>query len=112
MRVDHLPNGQPDTNELEWFLNKAVGEAQWLMTTDWLFTDPPEVEEHGQTVPVLVPEVVAVRLLLSDLEGPVQRVVHDHPVVGIEGRRWRWAAFAAQSNDRGEGRFPWELAHG
>lgn len=41
MRVDYLPNGQPDTNGLEWFLNKAVGESQWLMTTDWLFSDPP-----------------------------------------------------------------------
>jgi len=112
MRVDHLPSGQPDTNGLEWFLNEAVGENQWMMTTDWLFTDPPEVAEHGHTVPVLVPEEVAVRLLLTDLEGPTQRVVCDHPVVGAEGRRWRHISFIARPNDQGQGRFPWELAHG
>ena len=108
LRIDHLPNGKPNTAELECFLNKAIGENQWLMTTDWLFTDPPEVAEHGQTVPVLVPEEVAVRLVLTDLEGPLQRVVRDHPVVGVEGRRWRWAAFVAQPNEQFRGRFPWE----
>lgn len=112
MRVDHLPNGKPDTAELECFLNKAIGENQWLMTTDWLFTDPPEVAQHGLTVPVIVPEAVAVRLVLTDLERPLQRVVRDHPVVGVEGRRWRWAAFVARPNNQHQGRFPWEPSHG
>lgn len=54
------------------------------MTTEWLFTDPPEVAERGQTGPVLVREEVAVRLLLTDLVGLIERVVCDHPVVGVE----------------------------
>lgn len=109
MRVDHLPNGDFDTNALEWFLDTAIGANQWLMVTEWLFTDPPDEEEHGQTVPVLVPEDVAARLVLTDLEGPTPRVVSDHPVVGAHARRWRWAAFARQPNDQAKGRFPWEL---
>lgn len=108
MRVDALPGGRIDTDALEWLLNDAVGPNRWLMTTQWLFADPPNEEEHGQTVPVLVPEEVAVRLVLTDLEGPIQRVVRDHPVVGVEARRWRWAAIVARPNDQGEGRFPWE----
>ena len=108
LRVDHLPNGDLDTHALELFLDTAIGPNQWLMTTEWLFTDPPDEEEHGQTLPVLVPESVAVRLVLTDLEGPLQRVVRDHPVVGVEARRFRWAAFVARPNDQGKGRFPWE----
>ena len=111
MRVDHSPTGDLDTLGLENFLDRAVGSNQWLMTTEWLFTEPPDEEEHGQTVPVLVPEEVAVRLLLTDLEGPIQRVVSDHPVFGVEGRRWRWAAFVARPNDQHKAYFPWESAH-
>lgn len=110
MRVEVQPSGDADTTPLEWFLNKAVGPNQWLMTTEWLFSDQPDEDEHGQTVPVLVPEEVAVRLVLSDLEGSGQRVVSDHSVVGVEARRWRWAAFVARPNDQGVGCFPWECA--
>lgn len=112
MRVDHTPTGDLDTHGLECFLNAAIGQEQWLMTTEWLFTDPPDRNEHGQTVPVVVPEDVAVRLVLTDLEGPIRRVVSDHPVVGVEARRWRWAAFAARPNNAGQGRFPWEATNG
>jgi len=108
MRVDHLQNGQLDTDGLERFLNEAIGEVQWLMTTEWLFTDPPVSEGQEQTVPVLVPEELAVRLLLTDLESPSHRIIGDHPVVGVEARRWRWAAFVARPNDQGQGYFPWE----
>jgi len=110
LRVEHLPSGDLNTHALERFLDNAIGPAQWLMTTEWLFTDPPDEQEHGQTVPVIVPEDVAVRLILTDLEGPTRRVVRDHLVEGVEGRRWRWAAFAARPNDLGKGRFPWEAA--
>jgi hypothetical protein len=110
MRVDHLPNGDLDTHGLERFLDAAIGPNQWL-TTEWLFADPPDQEEHGLTVPVLVPEEVATRLVLTDLEGPLQRIVSDHPVVGVDARRWRWAAFAARPNTHGEGRFPWEVVN-
>lgn len=108
MRVDVLPNGDLDTPRLEWFLDAAVGQNQWLMTTEWLFSDQPDEQEHGLTVPVIVPEEVATRLVLTDLEGPLQRIVSDHPVVGVEARRWRWAAFVARPNNCAEGRFPWE----
>lgn len=111
LRVDVLPNGDIDINSVEWFLNNAIGPDQWLMTTEWLFSEPPDLEQHGPTVPVLVPEEVAVRLVLTDLEGPIQRVVSDHPVVGVEARRWRWAAFVTEPNDEGQGRFPWQRAH-
>lgn len=110
MRVDVQPDGDLDTTRLEWFLNDAIGLNQWLMTTEWLFSDPPDQDEHGQTVPVLVPEELAIKLVLTDLEAPDQRVVGDHSVVGVEARRWRWAAFAAQPRDDAQGRFPWERA--
>ena len=101
MRVDHLPNGDLDTHGLEQFLDAAIGPNQWLLT-EWLFADPPDQEEHGPTVPVLVPEEVATRLVLTDLEGSLQRVICDHSVVGVEARRWRWAAssFTASSSVR------------
>lgn len=108
MRVDNLPNGDCVTDGLERFLDAAIGPNQWLMTTEWLFADPPDQEGHGPTVPVLVPEEVATRLVLTDLEGPTRRVVNDHPVAGMEARRWRWAAFVARPNDQGAGHFPWE----
>lgn len=110
LRVERLPSGDLDTHALERFLDKAIGPNQWLMTTEWLFANPPDEQEHGQTVPVIVPENLAVRLILTDLEGPTRRVVRDHPVVGVEGRRWRWAAFVARPNNLGQGRFPWEAA--
>lgn len=111
LRADHLSNGELDTNRLECFLDAAIGPNQWLMTTEWLFSNQPDEDEHGQTVPVLVPEDVAVKLVLSDLEGSIRRIVSDHPVVGVEGRRWRWAAFVGRPNDQGRGRFPWEATH-
>lgn len=110
MRVDVQPDGGLDTTRLEWFLNDAIGLNQWLMTTEWLFSNPPDQDEHGHTVPVLVPEELAIKLVLTDLEGPDQRVVGDHSVVGVEARRWRWAAFVVEPNDEGRGRFPWERA--
>lgn len=110
LRVDLRPDGEFDTSALEWFLNRAIGTEQWLMTSEWLFTDPPDKGDHGPTVPVLVPEHLAVRLVLTDLEGPAQRVVADHSVSGVEARRWRWAAFVIAPNDQGRGRFPWERA--
>ena len=111
MRVDVQPVGDIDTAPLEWFLNDAIGPNQWLLTTEWLFSDQPDENEHGPTVPVLVPEEMAVKLVLTDLEGPHQRVVGDHSVVGVEARRWRWAAFVADQNDQGQGRFPWECVY-
>lgn len=108
MRVDIWPDGEIDTTSLEWFLNDAIGPNQWLLTTEWLFSDQPDQDEHGPTVPVLVPEEIAIKLVLTDLEGPHQRVVSDYSVVGVEARRWRWAAFVADQNDHGQGRFPWE----
>jgi hypothetical protein len=108
MRVDTQPDGEIDTTSLEWFLNDAIGPNQWLLTTEWLFSDQPDQDEHGPTVPVLVPEEIAIKLVLTDLEGPHQRVVSDYSVVGVEARRWRWAAFGADQNNQGQGRFPWE----
>lgn len=111
MRAATQPDGEIDTTSLEWFLNDAIGRNQWLLTTEWLFSDRPDEDEHGRTVPVLVPERLAIKLVLTDLEHPHQRVVSDHSVVGVEARRWRWAAFVADQNDQGQGRFPWERIH-
>lgn len=111
MRVDVLPSGDLDTSRLEWYLDAAIGPNQLLMTTEWLFSDQPDEEEHGPTVPVIVPEQVATRLVLTDIEGPLQRIVSDHPVLGVEARRWRWAAFVVRPSHHGEGRFPWEAVN-
>ena len=100
--------GEIDGIELEAFLNSAAGPHQWLSTTEWLFVDPPAEAEGEITVPVVLPEAVAVKAVLHDLTNEPQRIVFDHATSSGETRKWRWVAFQTAPNAQGQGRFPWE----
>lgn len=100
--------GEVDGIELEAFLNHVVGRHQWLSTTEWLFVEPP-VEAGGElTVPVVMPEAVAVKAVLHDLTNEPPRILFDHATSPSETRKWRWVAFQTAPNAQGQGRFPWE----
>ena len=100
--------GEIDGLELEAFLNDCVGRQQWLSTTEWLFVEPP-VEAGGKlTVPVVMPEAIAVKAVLHDLTNEPQRILFDHATTLGETRKWRWVAFQTAPNAQGQGRFPWE----
>lgn len=100
--------GEIDGLELEAFLNDVAGPHQWLSTTEWLFVEPP-VEAGGKlTVPVVMPEAVAVKAVLHDLTNEPQRILFDHATTPGETRKWRWVAFQTAPNAQGQGRFPWE----
>ena len=102
--------GDIDGLELELFMNRVAGPHQWISTTEWLFVEPP-VEAAGEiTVPVVVPEAVAVNAILADLTNVPPRILFDLPTSGGETRKWRWVAFQAAPNGRGHGRFPWETS--
>lgn len=99
--------GEIDGIELEAFLNSAAG-PQWLSTTEWLFVDPPAEAGGEITVPVVMPEAMAVRAVLADLTNEPRRIVFDHATTPSETRKWRWIAFQVAPNPQGQGRFPWE----
>lgn len=100
--------GEVDGLELEGFLNQIAGRHQWLSTTEWLFVEPPVEVDGKLTVPVVMPEAIAVRAVLNDLTNDPQRIVFDHSTTATETRKWRWVAFQVAPNDKGQGRFPWE----
>lgn len=100
--------GEIDGIELEVFLNEIAGPHQWLSTTEWLFVDPPSEAGDWPTVPVVMPEEVAVRAILEDLTGDPPRILFDHQTTPAERRKWRWVAFQVAPNQQGQGRFPWE----
>lgn len=100
--------GEIDGLDLEAFLNDCVGRHQWLSTTEWLFVEPPAEAEGRVTVPVVMPQDVAVRAVLSDLTNEPQRIIFDLPTTPAETRKWRWVAFQVAPNAQGQGRFPWE----
>lgn len=104
--------GEIDGLELEAFLNDVAGPHQWLSTTEWLFVEPP-VEAGGKlTVPVVMPEAVAVKAILHDLTNEPQRILFDHATSPGEIRKWRWvSSVQAVPNAEGQGRFPWECTH-
>lgn len=100
--------GEIDGLELEGFLNQIAGRHQWLSTTEWLFVEPP-VEAGGElTVPVVMPEPVAVKAVLNDLTNEQERIVFDQLTTPAETRKWRWVAFQVAPNTQGQGCFPWE----
>lgn len=100
--------GEIDGLELEAFLNDVAGPHQWLSTTEWLFVEPP-VEAGGKlTVPVVMPEAVAVKAVLHDLTNEPQLILFDHATTPGETRKWRWVAFQTAPNAQGQGCFPWE----
>lgn len=100
--------GEIDGFELECFLNDVAGHHQWLSTTEWLFVDPPAEAEERVTVPVVMPDEIAVRAILADLTNDPQRIVFDLLTTPAETRKWRWVAFQVAPNPQGQGRFPWE----
>lgn len=62
--------GEIDGLELELFMNAVAGPHQWISTTEWLFISPPAEAAGEITVPVVVPEAIAIKaslLNLSDL---------------------------------------------
>jgi hypothetical protein len=100
--------GEIDGLELEAFLNKTADRHQWLATTEWLFVEPP-IEAGGDiTVPVVMPEAIAVKAVLNDLTNEPPRILFDHATSPAETRKWRWVAFQTAPNAQGQGRFPWE----
>lgn len=100
--------GEIDGVELETFLNEVAGCHQWLSTTEWLFVEPPVEADGRVTVPVVMPQDVAVRAVLNDLTNEPQRIIFDLPTTPAETRKWRWVAFQVAPNAQGQGRFPWE----
>lgn len=100
--------GEIDGLELEAFLDDMAGHHQWLSTTEWLFVEPP-IEAGGDiTVPVVMPEAIAVKAVLNDLTNEPPRILFDHATSPAETRKWRWVAFQTAPNAQGQGRFPWE----
>lgn len=100
--------GEIDGIELEAFLNEVVARHQWLSTTEWLFVDPPAEAGDWLTVPVVMPERLALRAILEDLTNDPPRILFDHATSPAETRKWRWVAFQIAPNSQGQGRFPWE----
>lgn len=106
VRVVFDAKGEIDSTELESYLNRVVGQSQWLSTTLWLFIEPPSPEDEAVTVPVVVPERIVGRAIKND--GPRRRILFDHRTTSAETRKWRWVAFQIAPNPEGQGRFPWE----
>ena len=100
--------GEIDCLELELFMNAVAGPHQWISTTEWLFISPPAEAAGEITVPVVVPEAIAIKAILADLTNAPQRIVFDHATTPGETRKWRWVAFQTAPNAQGQGRFPWE----
>lgn len=103
--------GEIDSLELEVFLNEVAGRNQWLSTTEWLFREPPTEAGAWVTVPVVMPEAVAVRAILKDMANEPPRILFDHQTSPSERRKFRWVAFQVAPNPQGQGRFPWERLH-
>ena len=100
--------GEIDGLELELFMNEIAGRNQWLSTTEWLFISPPAEADGEITVPVVMPEAVAVKAVLNDLTSDSPRILFDHATSPGETRKWRWVAFQTAPNPQGQGKFPWE----
>lgn len=100
--------GEIDGLELELLLNDIAGPHQWISTTEWLFISPPAEAAEEITVPVVVPEAIAVKAVLADLTNEPNRIMFDHLTTPGETRKWRWVAFQTAPNAQGQGRFPWE----
>ncbi len=106
VRVVFDAKGEIDSTELEKYLNRVVGQSQWLSTTQWLFIEPPSAEDEEITVPVVVPERIVGRAIRND--GPRRRILFDYRTTSAETRKWRWVASQIAPNPEGQGRFPWE----
>lgn len=79
------------------------------MTSIWMFAREPVVMRPCfQSVPVICPAPVAIRVQLSECEDRPPRVFGEHVVGAVELRGWRWVA--RQVHPKFGGRFPWEMA--
>ena len=112
VRVHQTPDGELDCLELAQYLNEVAGRGEWMSASDWLFVEPSASTRDHLTLPVVTSDDTAVRVIVADLGAVEQRIVYDHAVIGAEARRWRWLAFQNNPNSRGQGVFPWEIAHG
>ncbi len=108
VRVLRDAEGEIDNIEFEAFLNDAAGRHQWISTTEWLFVEPPMEADGFETMPVVMPERMAVKAILADLTNPEPRILFDHATSPAEKRKWRWVAFQVAPNSQGQGQFPWE----
>lgn len=104
------PTGQIDGLELEALMNEIAGVGQWMSTEEWLFVEPPRTNPEQITVPVALPESIAVKVILADLTNDPPRILSDHAMTPAEIRRWRWLTFHLNPNPQGQGLFPWEVA--
>lgn len=100
--------GEIDGLELELFMNDVAGPHQWLSTTEWLFVSPPAEAAGEITVPVAVPEAIAIKAILADLTNKPPRILFDHATSPGETRKFRWVSFQVAPNQQGQGKFPWE----
>lgn len=110
VRIQHVSDGQIDSTELHKYMDELAGRDRWISANEWLFVEaPPEALPHN-TLPVVIPDVDAARIIVADLANGSPRVLHDHKVTGAEARRWRWLASQNTRTDGGQGFFPWEIA--
>ena len=103
--------GEIDGLELELFMDRVAGRHQWLSTTEWLFISPPAEAEGEITVPVVIPETVAVKAVLNELNSDAPRNLFDDATSPGQIRKWRWVAFEVAPNNQAKGYFPWERLH-
>lgn len=108
VRVLKDVEGEIDNIEFEAFMNDVAGRHMWISTTDWLFVEPPLEADGFETLPVVLPQNMAVKAVLADLTNLEPRILTDHQVTPAEGRKWRWVAFQIAPNPQGQGYFPWE----
>lgn len=105
VRVLKDVEGEIDNIEFEAFMNDVAGRHMWISTTDWLFVEPPLEADGFETLPVVLPQNMAVKAVLADLTNLEPRILTDHQVTPAEERR---VAFQIAPNPQGQGCFPWE----
>lgn len=106
VEVRLLPSGEIDASELEGFLDNYFGPRRWLMTSVWLFAQPPVGWDASRsTVPVICSGETFAGVRAKP--AAAARLLRDHRVGEVELRGWRW--IARQVFPDREGRLPWEV---
>ena len=102
-----------DADELGDYLNENAGEHSWFLMSVWAFAPRPETPPNITVIPAIMPEAVALKVKLADLEdGRERRVYGEHIVGNAELRAWRWVAKSVYQSQGGAGVFPWEIIFG
>ena len=79
----------------------------------WAFAPRPETPPNITVIPAIMPEAVASKVKLADLEdGRERRVFGEHIVGDAELKAWRWVAKSVYQTQSGGGVFPWEITFG